>query len=382
SLTIAQSILESSWGKSELAQEANALFGIKASDWNGRMYRKITKEEENGKIKLIEADFRAYDNVEDSIHDHNKFLQKDRYIKVREAKNYKEATKAILDAGYATASNYTNQLNGLIEKYELFKYDSVEEYKKTTKILIMAGHTESGKMGAGAIGYINESDESRKVAKDVVEYLKKLSIDGIFASLDEAKSSNYSYDQVEIANNIGDFDCVVQIHFDSGSMNYDKDISGTKTYYVSDAGKVFSDRVNSNLSTLFNNGGSIKDTTNIYWLKNTINPAILIEICFVDNKDDVEIYNKNFNKVCELIAQGLSNKTLHADVKEFNLNEIVIYDSDEDIFAALELSQNNNCPMIKKIDFEKLNINVNKIYTVGNSTDDKYKIFKDTFNKN
>lgn len=77
SVSLAQFILESGYGKSELAQNANNVFGMKkslsgntwsGSSWDGKsIYTKKTQEEENGKMITITADFRKYGCVEDSI---------------------------------------------------------------------------------------------------------------------------------------------------------------------------------------------------------------------------------------------------------------------------------------------------------------------------
>ena len=178
------------------------------------------------------------------------------------------------------------------------------------KILVMAGHTASGNLGCGAEGHIDESNETRKVAPKVVEYLKQLGEDATYIKLDKASTSEYLYEQVKLANSKGKFDCMVQIHFNAGSSDPNSNTTGTETYYRSDAGKVFSDRVNAKLSTLFKDRGSKGSKPNLYWLKNTTSPAVLIEICFVDDADDVRIYQENFDKVCKLIAEGLANKTL------------------------------------------------------------------------
>ena len=61
SLCIAQACLESAYGTSELAVQANNLFGIKASNWSGRVYNKATKEWDGSKYITITAGFRAYD---------------------------------------------------------------------------------------------------------------------------------------------------------------------------------------------------------------------------------------------------------------------------------------------------------------------------------
>ena len=64
SLTIAQAILESGWGKSGLTVKANALFGIKAgTSWKGRVYSTKTQECYDGvNFTTVTALFRAYDS--------------------------------------------------------------------------------------------------------------------------------------------------------------------------------------------------------------------------------------------------------------------------------------------------------------------------------
>lgn len=136
SITIAQAILESGWGKSELAKNAHNLFGIKASkDWAGKTYAKKTKEQKpTGEIYEIVADFRAYDSYADSIVDHDKFFvstpwREKNYAAVLNAKEYKTQAKALQSCGYATALDYGKQLIGLIERLGLQQYDKgVEKY--------------------------------------------------------------------------------------------------------------------------------------------------------------------------------------------------------------------------------------------------------------
>ena len=126
SLTIAQGILESGWGESELAIKANNLFGIKAdSRWTGKIYNTETKEYYNNSNTptTINANFRAYDSWEGGVKDHSDFLQADRYSKVIGAKDYKTACEEVYKAGYATDPNYTSKLIKLIEDYKLYEYD-------------------------------------------------------------------------------------------------------------------------------------------------------------------------------------------------------------------------------------------------------------------
>ena len=179
------------------------------------------------------------------------------------------------------------------------------------RLLVMAGHTASGNLGCGAEGYINESNENRKVAPKVVEYIKKLGVEAEYIHLDKAKSSKKSEilkEQTDLANSKGNFDCVVQIHFNAGSEDKTKDTTGSETLYITDKGKVFAQRVDDKLSILFKDKRNIKQDNKLYWLRHTKCTAILVEVCFVDDKDDVKVYEENFEEVCKLIAEGLANK--------------------------------------------------------------------------
>ena len=128
SLTIAQAILESNSGKSQLAIKGNNLFGIKAdSRWTGKKINFPTKEFIKGKEITVNAYFRAYDSFSDSVEDHTKFLLTKRYEKVRSAKDYKEAAHEISKANYATDPDYPGKLIKIIEQYKLYQYDEEGE---------------------------------------------------------------------------------------------------------------------------------------------------------------------------------------------------------------------------------------------------------------
>lgn len=125
SLTIAQAILESNWGKSMLSQKAHNYFGMKAgSGWKGATYNSKTQEQTPaGKPFTINAAFRAYDSVAAGIRGYYVFLQYPRYQNLKGVTDYKEACRLIKADGWATDVNYTDKLVSLIEKYNLTRYD-------------------------------------------------------------------------------------------------------------------------------------------------------------------------------------------------------------------------------------------------------------------
>lgn len=120
SITLAQGILESSYGTSRLAVNGNNHFGIKCNGWPGaKIYHDDDKKNEC---------FRKYKNAEASYEDHSLFLkQYSRYsfLFEYEVTDYKKWAKGLKKAGYATNPKYANLLIDLIEKYELHEYDQI-----------------------------------------------------------------------------------------------------------------------------------------------------------------------------------------------------------------------------------------------------------------
>ena len=139
SVMIAQAIVESDWGQSALAVNANNLFGMKASGWSGPAYSAKTREEgKDGKSYYITAAFRKYNSFEESFEDNGKKLRNGvtwqplRYqgAWLENANTYAEATKA-LTGTYATDSKYDVALDSRITSHNLNQYDPV--ISKTTK---------------------------------------------------------------------------------------------------------------------------------------------------------------------------------------------------------------------------------------------------------
>lgn len=119
SITLAQGILESRYGQSDLARKGKNHFGIKChNDWRGR--KMYLDDDSNGEC------FRVYSNVEASFRDHSDFLRsRDRYKDLFELKktDYKGWARGLKKAGYATDPRYADKLIDLIEEYELYRYD-------------------------------------------------------------------------------------------------------------------------------------------------------------------------------------------------------------------------------------------------------------------
>lgn len=120
SITLAQGLLESGAGKSELATEANNHFGIKAdSRWNGRTYSHL----DNGNWHK----FRVYNSAEKSYEDHSLFLVgNSRYSALfkLDRTDYKGWARGLKKAYYAEDREYDKKLISIIERYGLHRYDN------------------------------------------------------------------------------------------------------------------------------------------------------------------------------------------------------------------------------------------------------------------
>lgn len=127
SLTIAQAILESAWGESGLAKQANNLFGIKGVGPAGSVSMPTTEVISGVPTKVV-AQFRAYHSWGESIADHTQLIlagtrdNPTRYHGVL-GSDYRTASVEIWRGGYATDPKYPDKLIDLIERYSLDQYD-------------------------------------------------------------------------------------------------------------------------------------------------------------------------------------------------------------------------------------------------------------------
>lgn len=128
SITLGQAILESDWGKSELASKYNNLFGIKAYG-NQPKITLSTKEYVNEQWITIQGDFRVYQSFEESMDDHAQLFihgvdwDPNKYQPVLQAQNFEQAADALQQAGYATDPTYAEKIKQVIIAHQLQKYD-------------------------------------------------------------------------------------------------------------------------------------------------------------------------------------------------------------------------------------------------------------------
>lgn len=151
SVTVAQAIIESGWGRSGLATQAHNLFGIKGS-YNGNSVTMPTREVYGGRSVYINDAFRAYANNSQSVEDHGSFLYvNSRYHNLLGDTNYASVARKLQADGYATDPNYANALIRMVQTYGLNQLDSVAISGKT--VINKQQNDNSSSSYAGSTNY-------------------------------------------------------------------------------------------------------------------------------------------------------------------------------------------------------------------------------------
>lgn len=156
----------------------------------------------------------------------------------------------------------------------------------------------------GAIGIKNESEETRNVGNLVIKYLECMGHSVVNVTVDEAESQVESLHQRIDKANEQYLDIFVTIHFNA----FDGERDGSEIYTY--GARVFeeAERVLNNLAELgFNNNG-ILDGSRLYLVRRSYAPAMLIEIAYIDNEGDMEIYDPE--EVAKAIVSGITGESI------------------------------------------------------------------------
>ena len=179
------------------------------------------------------------------------------------------------------------------------------------KIALAVGHTASGTIGSGAIGFLNESNETRKIVPIIADYLNKIGHTTKILRID--KGNSYLYEDCHVRANQSNgwgADLYVEVHLncsDNPDANGTEVIVSPKAFSTSIS---YAKKVNNSLvkelGTFDRTFGSGYKTSSLIVLNETNCPAILIEPLFVGNKGDVSKYSAD--KVAYAIAKGIDDR--------------------------------------------------------------------------
>lgn len=183
------------------------------------------------------------------------------------------------------------------------------------KINVHAGHAAVGKGAIGAVGILNESKEDRIVKELVIKKLKMLGNTVYDCTVDTGDAKQVLTGIVKKCN-AHKVDLDVSIHFNAGANDAlgNGQTTGTEVLVYSENSSAYSyaTKITNSIAKLgFKNRG-VKKRTDLYFLKNTKSPSLLIECCFVDDKDDAKLYNAE--KMANAIVEGITGFLFDSEV--------------------------------------------------------------------
>lgn len=172
-ITLAQGILESGAGKSELTRNSNNHFGIKAlGGWNGRVYLAWDDETEKSR-------FRVYDSADESFKDHSEFIKNNsryRDLFTKSVYDYRGWANGLQSAGYATATNYAKALIGYIDAYQLYTVNGGVKLRagKTVTITKTITKEELVELKELQLDDSEVSEEQQNVTNTILKYVVEI----------------------------------------------------------------------------------------------------------------------------------------------------------------------------------------------------------------
>lgn len=171
----------------------------------------------------------------------------------------------------------------------------------TKQFVISSGH---GDKVSGAVGVLNEHNEAKKVVNRVYSIL-----------VDEYNGKGYKYhettatsQQQNLANIVSFHNSKkraldISVHFNSASAS----ATGTECLYY-DAKSLSAKMSKAMAIALGIVERGAKERKELYFLRNTSKPAILLEVCFVTSKKDAAAYHENFEYLCQAIAKVIADE--------------------------------------------------------------------------
>jgi N-acetylmuramoyl-L-alanine amidase len=174
-------------------------------------------------------------------------------------------------------------------------------------VVISSGH---GLHVRGASGILDEVDEARKVVECVAEKLRKRGVEVSVFHDDVSTTQNENLNRIVDFHNGRTRELDVSVHFNAYEQVSEP--MGTEVLFVTQselAGEMSA--VIAEWSGLIDRGG--KKRSDLFFLNNTEEPAILIETCFVDSEADADLYGEFFDGICEGIANVLGGEDQPAE---------------------------------------------------------------------
>lgn len=183
-------------------------------------------------------------------------------------------------------------------------------------INVHAGHNPDGKVGCGAIGLVKESTENRNVKNEVIRLLRALGHTVYDCTVDNGKSSSDVLQKIVKNCNANKVDLDISIHFNAAAKDYNGNgkTTGTEVYVYSIADNhsvPVAENICKAISELGYKNRGVKARPDLYVLRKTKAPALLVECCFVDDKDDIALYN--YKTMAAAIIKGITGQSVNSE---------------------------------------------------------------------
>lgn len=178
---------------------------------------------------------------------------------------------------------------------------------------VHAGHCPQGQGASGAVGLLKESVENRKVKNRVISALKSAGHTVYDCTDDTNCAVNQNLQRIVAKCNAHSVNLDVSIHLNSGRNDYTGDGStgGVEVWCYNEKTKAIAERICANVSAALGiRNRGVKYSKGLYVLKHTKAPALLVECCFVDDKDDANCWNAD--KCGDAIASGIVGKNVQS----------------------------------------------------------------------
>lgn len=171
------------------------------------------------------------------------------------------------------------------------------------KISINCGHTVKFAGYGSVYGSFKESQITRAIGNEVIRLLREGGHTVHNSTVNYAISQKHYLKRVVEMANAKEIDLFISLHCNASSTRMGH---GTEVYTYKGKRLPVAVSICNKLSSLgFKNRG-VKDGSNLYVVKNTKAPAILVEVCFIDNPLDIDLYKKwGYKNIAKTIVEGI-----------------------------------------------------------------------------
>ena len=175
--------------------------------------------------------------------------------------------------------------------------------KGKSALMMFDKHANRDKV-SGAIGILNKHNEAKKVVNRVYAILTtQYSGAGYKYHETTATTQQKNLDNIVNYHNSKSRSLDISVHFNSASAS----ATGTECLYY-DARSLSAAMAKAMATALGITNRGAKERKELYFLRNTSKPAILLEVCFVTSRKDATAYHENFEKLCQAIAKVIAEE--------------------------------------------------------------------------